>query len=70
MMSGNAVGGEDAHQVVFERNVEARRSGIALASGTSAKLVVDAPRFVAFGADDVQAARAGRLLRVLCRWPV
>ncbi len=48
---------EDAHQVVFERQVEAARAGIALAAGTAAQLVVDAPRLVALGADDVQAAR-------------
>ena len=45
---------EDAHQVVFEREVEARRSGIALAAGASSQLVVDAAGFVAFGGDDVQ----------------
>ena len=50
------VGGEDAHQVVFERQVEARGARVALAAGAAAQLVVDAARFVAFGADDVQAA--------------
>ena len=52
----NPLLGEDAHQVIFEREIEARRSGIALAAGAAAKLVVDATRFVAFGAEDVQAA--------------
>ena len=47
---------EDAHQVVFERQIEAARARIALAAGTAAQLVVDAPRLVALGADDVQAA--------------
>ena len=56
-MSGDAVRCENAHQIVFKRDVEARRSGIALASRTAAKLIVDASRFMAFGADDVQAAR-------------
>ena len=46
---------EDPHQVVFERQVEAARARIALAARTAAQLVVDATRFVAFGADDVQA---------------
>ena len=48
--------GEDAHQVIFEREIEARGTGIALAAGAAAKLVVDAARFVTFGAEDVQAA--------------
>ncbi len=48
--------GEDAHQVIFERKIEAGRSGIALAAGAAAKLVVDAPRFVTLGAEDVQSA--------------
>ena len=69
-MFGDAIGGEDPHQVVFERDVEAGRSGIALASGTSAKLIVDAPRFVPLGADDVQAADAEQLRRALYRFPV
>ena len=38
------VGGEDAHQVVFERQVEARRARVALAAGAAAQLVVDAAR--------------------------
>ena len=49
--------GEDAHQVIFEREVEARGAGIALAAGASAKLVVDAARLVTFGAEDEQAAQ-------------
>ncbi len=48
--------GEDAHQVIFERQIEARGAGIALASGASTKLVIDAPRLVALGAENVQAA--------------
>ena len=51
--------GEDAHQVIFEREIEARGAGIALAAGASAKLVVDAARLVAFGAENVQAADGG-----------
>ena len=48
---------EDAHQIVFERNEKVRRTGIALARATAAQLAVDAARFVALGADDVQAAQ-------------
>jgi hypothetical protein len=50
------LGGEDAHQVVFQRQVEAARARIALAPGATAQLVVDAPGLVPLGADDVQAA--------------
>ncbi len=50
------VRGEDAHQVVFQRQVEARRTRVTLAARTAAQLVVDTARFVALGADDVQAA--------------
>ena len=54
--AGDAIRPEDAHQVVFERQVEARRARVALAAGAAAQLVVDAPRLVTLGADDVQAA--------------
>ncbi len=56
---------EDAHQVVFERQIEAARSRIALASRAAAQLIVDAPRLVALRADDVQAARGNHLLVAL-----
>ncbi len=52
----NALGAEDAQQVVFQRQEEARRAGIALAAGAAAQLIVDAPALVALGADDVEAA--------------
>ena len=48
--------GEDAHQVIFQRQIEARGAGIALAAGASAQLVVDAARLVALGAEDEQPA--------------
>ena len=50
------VAGEDAHQIVFKRKEETRRSRIALAAGAPAQLVVDAPRLVPFSAEDVQTA--------------
>ena len=56
MSALHAVAGEDAHQVVFERQVEAARARVALAAGAAAELVVDAARLVALGAEDVQAA--------------
>ena len=60
---------EDAHQIVFERQIEAARSGIALAAGAAAQLIVDAPRLVALGADDVQAAGGEHLLVPRCASP-
>ena len=41
---------EDAHQVIFKRQIEAGSAGIALAACASAELVIDAAGFVAFGA--------------------
>ena len=56
----DAVGAEDPHQVVFEREVEARRPGIALSAGAAAQLVVDAAGLVPLRRDDVQAPRRRR----------
>ncbi len=53
---GDPLAGEDAHEVVFEREIEAGGAGVALAAGAAAELVVDAAGLVAFGAEDVQAA--------------
>ena len=50
---GKAVGTEQAHEIVFERQVEARGARIALTAGTAAQLVVDTAALVAFGAEDV-----------------
>ena len=47
---------ENAHQIVFERKEESRRTRVALAAGASAQLVVDAARFVALSAEDVKSA--------------
>ena len=61
---GHAVRREALHERVLERQVEARRAGVALAAGAAAQLVVDAARLVALGADDVQAARLNDLVVV------
>ena len=50
------VGLEQPHQLVLEGQVEPRLARVALAAGTTAQLVVDAPRLVALGADHVEAA--------------
>ena len=41
-------GGEDAHQVVFQRQIEPRRARIALAAGAASELVVDTAALVPF----------------------
>ena len=48
---------EDAHEVVFQGQVEAGGAGVALAAGAAAQLVVDAAGLVALGAQDVEAAQ-------------
>ena len=53
---------ENAHEVVFEREVEARGAGIALTTGASAQLIVDAAGFMAFRAENVQPANGGNLV--------
>ena len=58
----HALGAEDAHQVVLQRQEEFRAAGVALAAGAAAQLVVDAAAFVALGAEDVEAAGGERLL--------
>ena len=52
----DALGAEDAHQIVFQRQEKLRCAGVALASGTAAQLVIDASAFVTLGADYVKAA--------------
>ena len=59
---GHAVGGEDAQQRVFQRQIKTAGTGIALTPGTTAQLVIHAARFMALGADDVQAAAGYYLL--------
>ena len=52
----DALGAEEAHQIILEREEELCGAGIALAARAPAQLPVDAPRLVALGSDDVQAA--------------
>src|ERR1044071_3401655 len=47
---------EDAHQIVFERQIKPTRARVALPTRSTAQLVVDSPRFVPFRADYVKAA--------------
>ena len=55
-------GAEPPHQVVLQRQVEARLARVALAAGAAAELVVDAARLVPLGAEDVEAAGLDDLL--------
>ena len=61
----HALGAEDPHQIVFERQEELGGAGVALAAGAAAQLVVDAPALVPLGADDEEAAGLRALLRRL-----
>ena len=58
------VAGEEPHEVVRAGEEEARLTGVALAAGAAAQLVVDAPRLVALRADDVEPAEVEHLLVV------
>ena len=53
---------ENPHQIVFERNVEARLARVALTARTAAKLVIDPARFPTLGAEHVQAPGSDHLL--------
>src|SRR5207245_9394849 len=67
-----AISAENAQQIIFEREIKARRSRVALAPRTAAQLIIDAARLVALGAEDMESARrqylfplAGALLTML-----
>ena len=55
-------GREQAHELVFERQIEAALARVALATGAAAQLVVDAARLVAFGTEHVETAELAHLL--------
>src|SRR3546814_10996977 len=57
----HALGAEDAHEIVFQREEELGGARVALAAGAAATLVVDAPPLVALRADDEEAAGLPRL---------
>ncbi len=57
----HALRAENAHQIVFQRQEEARAAGIALAARAAAQLIVDAAALVPLGADHVKAAGRERL---------
>ena len=49
--------GEHLHEIVLEADIEPAGALVALAARTATELIVDPPRFVALGADDVQPAQ-------------
>ncbi|CAI8371742.1 MAG: Uncharacterised protein [Rhodospirillaceae bacterium] len=53
---------KNTHQIVFERNVEARFARVPLTTRTAAKLIVDPARLPAFGAEHVKATSGNHLL--------
>ena len=58
---GDPLLGEDAHEVVFQRQEESRSARVALAAGAAAQLVIDAPRLVPLRAQNEQPARPDHL---------
>ena len=58
------LGAEDPHQIVLQAEEEFRGAGIALTARTAAQLIVDAPAFVALGAQDEEAAGRDHALLV------
>ena len=52
----HGAGGEQPHELVFERQVEAALARVALAARPASQLVVDAAALVALGAEHVEAA--------------
>ena len=52
----DALRAEQTHDVVLQREEEARLAGVALTAGTAAELIVDTAGFVALRADDEQTA--------------
>ena len=55
----DAVGTENTHQIVFQRNIEAGGAGVALACASSAQLTVDTAGVVAGTADHIKTAEFG-----------
>ena len=66
---GHALGSEDAHQIVFKREIEPGRARIALPAGAATQLVVDAAAFVALRSENMQSAEADAPLACSSRTP-
>src|SRR5205807_275954 len=58
---GNPGARKDAHKIIFQREEETRRTGIALTSRAPPELVINASRLMAFRAQNMQTAHAHHL---------
>jgi hypothetical protein len=61
----DAVAAEAVNDIVFEGDIETGAAGVTLPSGAAAELVIDASGFMAFGADDMHAAKLDDLVVLL-----
>jgi len=52
----DALGAEQTHDVVLQRQIELRFAGVSLTAGAAAQLIINPARLVALGADDEKAA--------------
>src|SRR5690242_18530766 len=50
----HALTAENSEEVILQREIETRTSGVALTSGTTAQLIIDTPGFVTLRSEDVQ----------------
>ena len=57
------IGAEKTEQIVFQRKVEGRITGVALTAASAAELVIDTAGFVALGTQNVKTARFSCLFR-------
>ena len=62
---GNAFAGKQAHQLVFERHKEHRRTRVTLTSGTATQLPVHTAAFMTFRTDNGQTAGLAHLVTQL-----
>ena len=66
---GNAVqviAAKQAHQVIFQRDVELRGTGVALTARTTTQLIVNTTRLVALGTDNRQTTCGNNLVVLAC----
>ena len=61
----NALGAEQTHNIVLQRQEEARFTGVSLTAGTATELIVDTAGLMALRADDKQAADCTHSVRFL-----
>ena len=62
------IGGKNAHQVVFERQIETRNPGVTLPSGAPTQLIVDTTGFMPLGPENMETA--GLDNRIMTHLPI